>query len=266
MLFSKNYYQLLQAEYAGDDMAKKKKKKNTGKDIQKTLFDVSLMPQGQAAITLSEILPVMKDSESGEVYAPRLSDVLGHVMNETKRLRDNSLDRIEDVLMSHVMVMDALFHKSVMAAHRADNLEHKNTYMNMAFKAQLQIRSTAEAIADIKNPRTYIQQNMSYRPQVNNGTVLNAYAIPDDFAFAEIPKSTNKLLTDGRTDHETLDIGREKAAVGNDKGMVPLEGINRAANRRRQRSIKNERNKARIAQCRAEDLAENAARAEKRPV
>ncbi len=173
----------------------------------------------------------MQDAESGETHAPNLVDVLGYVMDETKRLRGNSLDQIEDVLLSHVMVMDTLFHKSVMAAHKADNLEHKNTYMNMAFKAQSQIRSTAEAIAGIKNPKPYIhQQNMAYRPQVNNGTVLNAYAMPDDFAYAENSKSTNELLTDGRAGHETLDFGRAKAAVGNDKKLASVGKGGRAAN------------------------------------
>jgi mRNA-degrading endonuclease RelE of RelBE toxin-antitoxin system len=43
------------------------------------------------------------------------------------------------------------------------------TYLRLALKAQSQCRATLETLAEIKNPRPYIQNNRAEYQQVNNG-------------------------------------------------------------------------------------------------
>ena len=88
--------------------------------------------------------------------------------------------------------------------------------MRLALEAQSQCRTTIEAIAEIKNPRSVAfvkQANIAVNQQVNNGdeATLRTRARTRE---NEIPQ--NKLLRD--TKYETLDA----------RGTVTTSGINSA--------------------------------------
>ncbi len=98
-------------------------------------------------------------------------------------------------------------------------------YSEIAFKAQRQCRATLEALAEIKNPRPYIQNNKAQYQQVNNGEqpkpkneLIDTYAQARAHAEKN-SKTANGLLEDKRHEAEWLDTGAPETAGGNNKEL-----------------------------------------------
>lgn len=229
------------------------KKESSVTEAANVLHTLPLLAQGRAAMTLAQILPAMQDSETGEKVTASLPSVLSYLVQQTTAVKAGGLDAVEDVLLSQMLVLDALFHKSLLAAQASPSLDHHNIHMNIALKAQAQTRTTAEAIAAIKSPRTYIhQQNMAYRPNVHTGTVVQNFGSVEG---REIPKSTNELLSNTGGSNAELDFGRTSAPISNDKELVSVELIDRSSHSRREDCRKDERKKTRAAKRRNQNAA-----------
>lgn len=127
-----------------------------------------------------------------------------------------NLGRAEAMLVTQAHTLDALFAELISRAriNMGQYPDAVNKYMNLALRSQSQCRATLEALAEIKNPRPYIQHNKAQYQQVNNGgqpqSNLHAQA-------GENLKSTNGLLEDNT--HEWMDTGAQETASGNNKEL-----------------------------------------------
>lgn len=92
--------------------------------------------------------------------------------------------------------------------------------MRLALKAQSQCRNTIEALAEIKNPKPYIQNNRAQYQQVNNGN--------QSLVRGQNPNDANKLLEDNSYEQEWMDTGTPQEASENDKELETLGAKHRA--------------------------------------
>lgn len=124
------------------------------------------------------------------------------------------MGRVERMLANQAMTLDAIFNDMAQRSGRQDSYKGIEVLMRLALKAQAQARSTAEALALLKNPMPYIKQaNMTTGPQQVNNTYAGGTFEHSARAQAGAENSQsepNKLL---EADHgQRLDIGAQAAA------------------------------------------------------
>ena len=127
---------------------------------------------------------------------------------------EGNMGRVERMLANQAMTLDAIFNDMAQRSGRQDTYKGIEVLMRLALKAQAQARSTAEALALLKNPAPYIRQaNMTTGPQQVNNTYGAGTLERSARAQAGAGNSQsepNKLL---EADHgQRLDIGAQAAA------------------------------------------------------
>lgn len=141
-----------------------------------------------------------------------VTDLMGELRKAGEEVSSGNMSRVEKMLAHQALTLDAIFNNMAQRSHKQDTFKGIEVLMRLALKAQAQARSTAEALALLKNPQPYIRQaNMTTGPQQVN----NAYAgtpshsgIPTGAGNFQIVQ--NKLL---EADHgQRLDIGAQAAA------------------------------------------------------
>jgi hypothetical protein len=150
-----------------------------------------------------------------------VSDLVGELRKAGEEVASGNLSRVEKMLAHQALTLDAIFNNMAQRSHRQETFKGIEVLMRLALKAQAQARSTAEALALLKNPQPYIRQaNMTTGPQqVNNG---NAAGFRDQYAQARtgagnIQSEPNKLL---ETDHVSrMDIGAHTKTVRTNSRM-----------------------------------------------
>ena len=121
------------------------------------------------------------------------------------------MGRVERMLVNQAITLDAIFNNMAQRSGKQDSFKGIEVLMRLALKAQAQARSTAEALALLKNPMPYIKQaNMTTGPQqVNNYAGTSAHSRIQSCA-ENSQSEPNKLL---EADHgQRLDIGAQAAA------------------------------------------------------
>ena len=100
-----------------------------------------------------------------------VSDLVGELRKAGEEVASGNLSRVEKMLAHQALTLDAIFNNMAQRSHRQETFKGIEVLMRLALKAQAQARSTAEALALLKNPQPYIRQaNMTTGPQqVNNG-------------------------------------------------------------------------------------------------
>ena len=124
------------------------------------------------------------------------------------------MGRVERMLVNQAITLDAIFNNMAQRSGKQDSFKGIEVLMRLALKAQAQARSTAEALALLKNPMPYIKQaNMTTGPQQVNNTYAGGTLERSARAQAGAENSQsepNKLL---EADHgQRLDIGAQAAA------------------------------------------------------
>lgn len=158
-----------------------------------------------------------------------LNAMIDELKDQAERINSGDMTRPETMLIAQAHTLDALF--AEMLSRARSNMDQypdaMNKYMNLALRAQSQCRATLEGLAEIKNPRPYIQNNRAEYQQVNNGFTPSR-AINDITPHArENPESTNELLEDKRNEQQWLDTGAPKTAGGDDKKLEAVEAKHR---------------------------------------
>jgi len=138
---------------------------------------------------------------------------------------DNRL--VEGVLMNQITVLDHLFARLVDKAFQQDFLPNVETLMRLALKAQVQSRTTAQTLSEIRNPSATVftkQANVAHGPQqVNNGQGETGKASHKN------RKCHNKELEEH--DGRRLDTRAPSAAGRVDSSVAPVGEGDRAENR-----------------------------------
>jgi len=122
------------------------------------------------------------------------------------------MGRVERMLTNQLMTLDAIFNNMAQRSHRQDTFKGIEVLMRLALKAQAQARSTAEALAVIKNPMPYIKQaNIAHGHQQVNNTATHTPSHSGIRSHAGNSETEpNKLL---EADHgQRLDIGAQAQA------------------------------------------------------
>lgn len=101
-----------------------------------------------------------------------LLDCIEVLKSDMKKVNEGDLDNLEAMLTCQASVLNAMFNNMAKLAIHADVMSKLDSYMRLALKAQSQCRTTVEAIAELKFPKssTFIRQaNIANQQQVNNG-------------------------------------------------------------------------------------------------
>lgn len=148
---------------------------------------------------------------------------------DVQAVNDGDLSKLEGMLTAQAHALDAMFnHYAKKAIHNAAYLPQLEAYARLAMKAQSQCRTTVEAIAEIKMPKSAMfikQANIAQQQQVNNGRPGEAEAEPR--AREKDVTPSKKLLTEEM--HAPLDTGRAGEAVHANSKLEAVGALDRAA-------------------------------------
>ncbi len=167
-----------------------------------------------------------------------VTDLMKALREVGEEVSGGNMESIEKMLVNQALTLDTMFHNLAQRAHRQDSFKGIEVLMRLGLKAQAQARSTAEALALLKNPMPYIRQaNIANGPQqVNNGngsasgrTELSA---PSSVHAGNFLIEQSKLL---EADHGQPSIGMDTGATqtaGRANQVVETMGaIHRTKNR-----------------------------------
>ncbi|NMM82419.1 hypothetical protein B2J86_16025 [Acidovorax sp. SRB_14] len=161
--------------------------------------------------TTSALSAVTLKSYSGAGDALDVADLVPEMKKAGEEAVAGNLGRVERMLANQAMTLDAIFNDMAQRSRRQDTFKGIEVLMRLALKAQAQARSTAEALALLKNPMPYIKQaNMTTGPQQVNNTYADTPSHGGIQAGAgNFQSEPNKLL---EADHgQRLDIRAQAA-------------------------------------------------------
>lgn len=187
-----------------------------------------------AAEVKARLHPVVSATSTMRAFDTSLANTsLGAMVDElTRHVNDSkggNMNRPEAMLLTQAHTLDVIFNALAQRAglNMGNNTDAAETYLRMALKAQSQCRTTLEALAEIKAPKsaTFIRQaNIAGQQQVNNGT--------GPAAHEKNITPSNELLTESPS--ETLDTRGTSAPVGVNSDVGAVEVQHGAANLRRE--------------------------------
>lgn len=156
-----------------------------------------------------------------------MSDALEALISSVETVHAGNLGQAEAMLVCQATALNAIFSQLAVRAHGQPRIEHLETFLKLALKAQNQCRMTLETLATIKNPPVVFarQANIAHGPQqVNNG----ATAAPATHA-AKVETVETGLL---ETSHvERLDTRAQSAAGGADSHLEAVGKVHRPTHR-----------------------------------
>jgi hypothetical protein len=164
--------------------------------------------------TTSVLSAVTLKRYSGAGDALEVPDLVTEMRKAGDEVVEGNMGRVERMLANQAMTLDAIFNDMAQRSGRQDTYKGIEVLMRLALKAQAQARSTAEALALLKNPMPFIKQaNLTTGPQQVNNTYAGGTLERSARAQAGAGNSQsepNKLL---EADHgQRLDIGAQAAA------------------------------------------------------
>ena len=132
-----------------------------GESKQQCLARNSINPLVLSAMTISDYSPLPENDDLNALVTV-LEDQAGEIKN-------GNLDRIEEMLVAQAHTLDAISTHLFRRAIIQEYIGPAETYLKLGLRAQAQCRSNAEALANMKNPRTHLNQtNIAHNQQINN--------------------------------------------------------------------------------------------------
>ena len=180
--------------------------------------------------TTSVLSAVTLKRYSGAGDALEVPDLVTEMRRAGDEVVAGDMGRVERMLVNQAMTLDSIFNDMAQRSGRQDSYKGIEVLMRLALKAQAQARSTAEALALLKNPMPYIKQaNMTTGPQQVNNNYAGTSAHSRIQSCAENSQSEpNKLL---EADHgQRLDIGAQAQAGRGHQALETVGAVHRADN------------------------------------
>jgi hypothetical protein len=169
-----------------------------------------------ALSTRSALTATTYKAFAGGGEALEVTDLMGELRKAGEEVSGGDMSRVEKMLVHQALTLDTIFNNMAQRSHRQESFKGIEVLMRLALKAQAQARSTAEALALLKNPMPYIRQaNITNGPQqVNNGNASasghTGISTPSGTHAGNFQSEQTKLL---EADHgQRLDIGAAQAA------------------------------------------------------
>ena len=148
-----------------------------------------------------------------------VSDYMLELQKAGTEVVSGDLGRLERMLTSQAIALDAIFNRMALKAAGAENLKNYEVFMRLAFKAQAQSRNTVEALAMLKHPQPFISQtNIG---QVGHNQV-NHIQSPAGISQT----APNKLLE--ATHGDNLEFGTQSRAIPSHQAMATVAQIHRS--------------------------------------
>jgi hypothetical protein len=196
-----------------------------GETKSKAYSRVMTSPSANASITMLNFHS-MKEGVN-------ITDLVEEVRDQVAAIQNGSMGRPEALLSAQAHTLDTIFNalaQKAAANMNAGYLPASETYLRMALKAQSQCRTTLEALAEIKFPRsaTFIKQaNIADQQQVNNGQAGNATSTRTGArAHEKDITPANELLMESR--HAALDAGGTGTTGGLNSALATVGAVDRA--------------------------------------
>lgn len=220
--------------------------------VDKGALHIDLEPgeDQDAAEVKARVHPVVSATATMRAFDSALANtsltaMVGELSRHVNDVKAGTLNRPEAMLLSQAHALDVIFNSLAQraGANIGKQAELSERYLRMALKAQSQCRTTLEALAEIKAPKsaTFIKQaNIAEQQQVNNGNVVNGGA---NSAHEKTSDRPNELLTE--SPYATLDTGREGTTGGENSSMDAMVKIDRAEDEGRKNTQQPERPAAR---------------------
>ncbi|MBL4774708.1 MAG: hypothetical protein JKY87_01435, partial [Mariprofundus sp.] len=152
-----------------------------------------------------------------------INALVGELSIQIEKMHSGDLSRAEEMLLTQAHTLDALFANLTRRALGSEYMEHLKAYMSLGMKAQSQCRMTLEALAEIKNPQPYIQNNKAQYQQINNGQAHNKATNTRAHTQAENLEKPNELLEDTSREQEWMDTTTPQAAIRANQDMATVD-------------------------------------------
>ena len=160
-----------------------------------------------------------------------LNECAKQMNSEIRDVNGGNLDSLEGMLAAQAIALNAIFNNFAKRAAHADMMPKLEAYMRLALKAQSQCRTTVEAIAEIKYPKTatFIRQaNIAGQQQVNNNAAADTQTNTRGRARTKNITPTNELLTEAP--YAAMDTRGTRAPVSTHPSMETVGALHRAKN------------------------------------
>ena len=179
--------------------------------------------------TTSVLSAVTLKRYSGAGDALEVPDLVTEMRKAGDEIVEGNMGRVERMLANQAMTLDAIFNDMAQRSGRQDSYKGIEVLMRLALKAQAQARSTAEALALLKNPMPYIRQaNMTTGPQQVNNTYAGTseHSARAQAGAGNFQSEPNKLL---EADHDQqLDIGAQATTGRANQALEAVGAVHRA--------------------------------------
>lgn len=155
-----------------------------------------------------------------------LAETVKAIKCKADTVAQGSLKEQETMLVAQAIALDAIFTTMARRAklNMGEYLDAADKFMRLALKAQSQCRTTIETLAEIKNPRPYIQTNKALFQQVNNATIPDHLQPVRAGAHArENQNITNELLEDKTHEQPWMDGRTSQTASRTNQTMATVE-------------------------------------------
>ncbi len=195
-------------------------KDQPGKRRDELIAEVAAMP----AMTGASVAIEFDRSTFGDLS---LTEAVALLKEKVSAVQGGDLREAEALLISQAVALNSIFTNLSRKAVNEQYLNHLDTFMRIALKAQSQCRATLETLAAIKNPPiVYARQaNIAQQQQVNNGvaapTRADAYAGNSDFRQNELLEVSHG---------ERLDSAPTGATSARDPALAPVGKVHGAEN------------------------------------
>lgn len=170
-------------------------------------------------------------SQTAAIYSPQVNgekvgmdDMIAEASQAARSVADHKLGRVETMLVSQMIALDAMFNNLAQRAYKAEYMDGMATYTKLALRCQAQARCAAEALAMIKNPQPYIKQaNIAQGHQQINNTYASTSSHNDKVVEASPAEKTetaqSKLLGES---NERMDTRAPSQAVRDDQVVAAM--------------------------------------------
>lgn len=179
-----------------------------------------------ASTSIRHAAPIFGDAIDLTAYANELEQ-------KARSVQAGDLRGLEAMLTTQANTLDMIFNQFARKAASSEYLNQMQAHMSLALRAQAQCRTTVEALAEIRNPRTVFvkQANIANGPQqVNNGEVSTPLRAGARAHGNTIDQSTELL------EHhhgEWLDTGTAGEAGRGNQALEAVGAVHRPEKRRR---------------------------------
>lgn len=174
-----------------------KNKKELGK--QKTAEVKIHEPFAATLLTYANLFNDNSPKLMGEIYS--------QIQGCNNKIINNDFSDIETILVDNIYTLQTLSNNMILKASSADYAKLKATYIDLALKAQNNMRRTIEALHNIKRPsNTTFIKNQAHNQQVN----FNQNSIENKSANELLNNTKNEVINyekmDTRSTPETSPI------------------------------------------------------------